>query len=88
MDNKLLSIVITAFNEEEYLNRCIDDDIAKAHAEMWLTKSLNHELMLRDVEQHSDFQFFHNYVNVEQSFAYSLTALGFLNFEYAPAIPR
>jgi hypothetical protein len=58
------------------------DDIAKAHAEMWLTKSLNHELMLRDVEQHSAFQFFHNYVNVEQSFAYSLTALGFLNFDY------
>ena len=72
----------------EYFDTFIDDDIAKAHAEMWLTKSLNHELMLRDVEQHSAFQFFHNYVNVEQSFAYSLTALGFLNFEYAPAIPR
>ena len=72
----------------EYFDTFIDDDIAKAHAEMWLTKSLNHELMLRHVEQHSDFQFFHNHVNVEQSFAYFLTALGFLNFEYAPAILR
>ena len=70
----------------EYFDTYIDDDIAKAHAEMWLTKSLNHELALRGMEQHSDFQFFHNYVNIEQAFGYSLTALGFLNFENAPAV--
>ena len=70
----------------EYFDTFIDDDIAKAHAEMWLTKSLNHELQLRDMEQHSDFQFFHNFVNIEQAFGYSLTALGFLNFENAPAV--
>lgn len=68
----------------EYFDTFIDDDIAKAHAEMWLTKSLNHELDIRGVEKHSDFQFFHNFVNIEQAFGYSLTALGFLNFEYAP----
>ena len=70
----------------EYFDTYIDDDIAKAHAEMWLTKSLNHELALRGMQQHSDFQFFHNFVNIEQAFGYSLTALGFLNFENAPAV--
>ena len=70
----------------EYFDTYIDDDIAKAHAEMWLTKSLNHELELRGMKQHSDFQFFHNFVNIEQAFGYSLTALGFLNFENAPAV--
>ena len=70
----------------EYFDTYIDDDIAKAHAEMWLTKSLNHELELRGMEQHSDFQFYHNFVNIEQAFGYSLTALGFLNFENAPAV--
>ena len=68
----------------EYFDTFIDDDIAKAHAEMWLTKSLNHELDIRGVEKHSAFQFFHNFVNIKQAFGYSLTALGFLNFEYAP----
>lgn len=68
----------------EYFDTFIDDDIAQAHAEMWLTKSLNHELEIRGVEKHSDFQFFHNYVNITQSFGYSLTCLGFLNFKYAP----
>lgn len=70
----------------EFFDTFIDDDIAKAHAEMWLTKSLNHELEIRDVEKHSDFQFFHNFVNIEQAFGYSLTALGFLNFETAPVV--
>ena len=70
----------------EYFDTYIDDDIAKAHAEMWLTKSLNHELELRGMQQHSDFQFFHNFVNIEQAFGYSLTALGFLNIENAPAV--
>ena len=73
----------------EYFDTYIDDDIAKAHAEMWLNKSLNHELDLRGVEKHSDFQIFHNYINITQNFAYCLTALGFLNFEYAPlATPK
>ncbi len=70
----------------EFFDTFIDDDIAKAHAEMWLTKSLNHELMLRDVEKHSEFQFFHNFVNIEKAFGYSLTALGFLNFETADPV--
>lgn len=70
----------------EYFDTYIDDEIAEAHAQMWLKKSLNHELEIRGVEQHSDFQFYHNFVNIEQAFGYSLTALGFLNFEYAPAV--
>ncbi len=70
----------------EYFDTFIDDEIAESHAQMWLKKSLNHELQLRGVEQHSDFQFFHNFVNIEQSFGYSLTALGFLNFEFAPIV--
>ena len=70
----------------EYFDTYIDDDIARAHAEMWLTKSLNHELEIRGCQQHSDFQFYHNFVNITQPFGYSLTALGFLNFETAPVV--
>ncbi len=73
----------------EYFDTYITDEIAKAHAEMWLTKSLNHELMLRNVDKHSEFQFYHNYLNITQNFGYCLTALGFLNFEYAnPVTPK
>ena len=73
----------------EYFDTFINDDIAKSHAEMWLTKSLNHELEIRNVDKHSEFQFFHNYLNITQNFGYCLTALGFLNFEYAnPAEPK
>lgn len=70
----------------EYFPTYINDEIAKGHAEMWLNKSLNHELELRDVEKHSEFQIFHNYVNITQQFAYCLTALGFLNFETADPV--
>ena len=34
---------------------------------MWLNKSLNHELTLRGVEKHSEFQFWHNYLNISQA---------------------
>ena len=54
----------------EYFDTHIDDDIAKGHAEMWLN---------------SDFQLYHNFINIEQQFGYCLTCLGFLNFEHAPA---
>lgn len=67
----------------EFFDTQIDDDIAKGHAEMWLNKSLNHELSIRGVEKHSEFQMWHNYVNITQQFGYSLTAMGFLNFEHA-----
>ena len=70
----------------EYFDTFIDDDIAKAHCEMWLNKSLKHELEIRGVEKHSEFQFFHNYLNITKSFGYCLTALGFLNFEFADAV--
>ena len=70
----------------EYFDTHIDDAIAKGHAEMWLNKSLNHELEIRGVEKHSEFQLFHNYLNIEQNFGYCLTCLGFLNFEHAPAV--
>ena len=70
----------------EYFPTYINDEIAKGHAEMWLNKSLNHELELRGVEKHSEFQMFHNYVNITQQFAYCLTALGFLNFETADPV--
>lgn len=70
----------------EYFDTKIDDDIAKASAEMWLTKSLNHELEIRGVEKHSEFQMWHTYLNLTQPFGYSLTAMGFLNFQYAPVV--
>ena len=71
----------------EYFDTHIDDDIAKGHAEMWLKKSLNHELEIREVEKHSEFQIWHNYINITQPFAYCLTVMGFLNFQNAaPAV--
>lgn len=70
----------------EYFDTWIDDDIAGAHCEMWLNKSLNHELSIRGVKQHSQFQIFHNFINIQKPFGYCLTALGFLNFEFADPV--
>lgn len=67
----------------EYFDTHINDEIAHGHAEMWLNRSLKHELELRGVEKHSEFQLFHNYLNITQQFGYCLTCLGFLNFETA-----
>ena len=67
----------------EFFDTHIDDDIARGHAEMWLNKSLNHELELRGVAKHSEFQLYHNYLNITEQFGYCLTCLGFLNFENA-----
>lgn len=70
----------------EFFDTHIDDEIAKGHATMWLNRSLKHELELRGVEQHSDFQLFHNYLNIKQQFGYCLTCLGFLNFAHADPV--
>ena len=72
----------------EYFDTPIDDEIAEGHARMWLNKSLNHELEIRGVDKHSEFQIWHNYINITQPFAYCLTVMGFLNFKFAPvAVP-
>ncbi len=55
---------------------------------MWLNKSLKHELSLRGVEQHSEFQFWHNYLNLTKPYGYCLTVMGFLNFEFADPVKR
>lgn len=70
----------------EYFPTYIDDEIAKGHAEMWLNKSLKHELEIRGVEKHSKFQLYHNYINITRQFGYCLTCLGFLNFETADPV--
>mgnify|MGYP004477675351 FL=1 len=70
----------------EYFPTYIDDEIAKGHAEMWLNKSLKHELEIRGVEKHSEFQLYHNYINITRQFGYCLTCLGFLNFETAEPV--
>ena len=70
----------------EYFQTPIDDEIAKGHAEMWLNKSLKHELEIRGVEKHSEFQLYHNYINITRQFGYCLTCLGFLNFETADPV--
>jgi len=69
----------------EYFSTPIDEEIAEGHAKMWLNKSLKHELELRGVEKHSEFQIYHNYLNITKPFGYCLTALGFINFKNAPA---
>ena len=70
----------------EYFPTYIDDEIAKGHAEMWLNKSLKHELEIRGVEKHSEFQLYHNYIHITRQFGYCLTCLGFLNFETADPV--
>jgi len=41
---------------------------------------------LRKVEQHSPFEFWHNHLNLTQSYGYCLTAMGFLNFDHAEPV--
>ena len=69
----------------QYYDSFIDDEIAAAEAKLWLTKSLNHELSIRGLEQDGDKELYHNFVNItpDNPFAYCLTAIGFLNFKYA-----
>lgn len=70
----------------EYFDTPIDNEIAEGRAKMWLNKSLRHELAIRGVEKHSEFQIWHNFINITQPFAYCLTAMGFLNFRYAEPV--
>lgn len=55
---------------------------------IWLKKSLNYELSIRRIKKFSEFQIFHNFLNIEKLFGYCLTALGFLNFEYADVVTK
>lgn len=59
----------------EYFSTYIDDEIAKAHCELWLKKSLNHELNIRGIKKFNEFQIFHNFLNIEKQFRYCLTVL-------------
>ncbi|BAE81058.1 hypothetical protein CF0286 [Chlamydia felis Fe/C-56] len=70
----------------EFFPTWINDEIAESHAKMWLKKSLQHELDLRSIVKHSEFQYFHNYINIKKKYGFSLTALGFLNFENADPV--
>ena len=65
----------------------IDAQIAQAEAKMWLTKSLDHELKIRGLYKEGEFEFFFNWMNIEERFGYCLTALGFLNFLWTDPIP-
>ena len=74
-------------NAIQYLEKfSSDDEIAAAEARMWLNKSLNHELSMRGLEQDGEKELFHNFINIpaDNPFAYCLTAIGFLDFGYAP----
>ena len=55
---------------------------------MWLSKSLNHELKMRGLEQDGEKELFHNFLNIpaDNPFAYCLTAIGFFNFGYSPLV--
>ncbi|MDE6527124.1 MAG: pyruvoyl-dependent arginine decarboxylase, partial [Muribaculaceae bacterium] len=70
----------------QFYDSRIDDEIAGAEARMWLTKSLKHELSIRGMEQDGDMELYHNFLNIppDNPFGYCLTAIGFLNFGYAP----
>jgi arginine decarboxylase len=64
----------------------IDEDIAYAEAELWLTKSMNHELKIRGLRQLQEYDIYVNWLNIEKRFGYCLTAMGFLNFMYSDPI--
>lgn len=72
----------------QFFDSKIDDAIAKADAEMWLTKSLNHELSIRGLVQDGKKELFHNFVNIpaDNPYGYCLTCMGFLNFGYADPV--
>lgn len=69
----------------QFYDSKIDDEIAKAEAHMWLSKSLNHELTIRGLVQDGEKEIFHNFINIpsDNPFAYCLSCIGFLNFGYA-----
>ncbi len=52
-----------------------------------LTESLDHELDIRGLTKWGNYQFYWNYLNLEKKYGYCLTAIGFLNFDYAPPVP-
>ena len=51
-----------------------------------LTQWLSQRNALRGVEKHSEFQFWHNYLNITKPYGYCLTVMGFLNFEFADPV--
>jgi len=81
----------------EYVERFtsqIDDSIARSTSQMWLRRSLEHELRIRNLRPYTGpdddrphMEFFHNYVNLQQRFGYCLTALGFLEFKWLDPVP-
>ncbi len=64
----------------------IDDAIAEVSARMWLDKSLDHELKIRNVQHHGKKEYWHNHLNLTKHYGYCLTAIGFLNFRHAPPV--
>jgi arginine decarboxylase len=60
----------------------INEDIAYAQAVMWLNTSMDHELKIRGLEKRGEYSVYVNWLNIEQRFAYCLTAMGFLNFTF------
>ena len=63
-----------------------DADVQKDAIEQ-LTKSLNHELALRNLLADGNFEFHYNFINVEKKHSFCLTCLGFLNFTYTQPVP-
>lgn len=72
----------------QFYDAVIDDEIAAAEAGLWLNKSLNHELSMRGMDAEGERELFYNYINIpsDNPFGYCLTAIGFLNFSYAPVV--
>lgn len=60
----------------------IDEDIAYAQADMWLTKSMDHELKIRGLRKRGEYDIYVNWLNIKERFGYCLTAMGFLNYMF------
>jgi len=71
---------------QSYLSE-IDEDIAYAEADLWLTKSLDHALKIRGLSKSGEYNIYVNWINIQDRFGYCLTAMGFLNFIFPDPIP-
>lgn len=73
--------------ERVYKGREVTKEEAKADAIQQLSKSLKHELSIRDLSQSDEMTFDTTSLYVTKKYGIALAALGFINFIYPKATP-
>lgn len=72
--------------ERIYINEKPDEKQIKNDAIAQLTKSLNHELQIRNLKQHGKMKFDVSSLYINKKYGIALAALGFINFIYPDPI--